>query len=212
MIKKLIEKLKLKYIHHGNYISNENKIETNESAQIQTIKACYDDYLKFMSDQNWICNTVELGKSLFVTKISVEKGRRGSFLDIRCSAGHKLAFVGLSNVNINPEHFSKYANLYRYPYSFSIICKDDNGNELNYDKSIEINKVKPSNEIHNITNELYGDLNIRINERYKKPEERFYFKQGFELNGEEHLVFSVNPNIDISKIEIIGKADLFTKE
>lgn len=204
MIKNLLKKLKSKHIHYGNYVSNEN-------VQIQTNKAYYDDYLKYMSNQNWICNTVELGKSLFVTKISMEKGRHGSFLDIRCPAGNKLVFIGLSNVNINPEHFSKYANLYRYPYSFSIICKDDNGNELNYDRCIKINKVKPSEEIRNISNELYGNLNIRINERYKKPEERFYFKQGFEMNGEEHLVFNVTSNIDISKIEIIGKADLFTK-
>jgi len=200
---KIVSKDKEEVYSHQNKFLNSNNVINH--------KSYYNDYLQYLKESGWICSTVELSNLSSITKINLEKDRYGSFLDIKCPAGKKLTFVGLSNVDLDIKQFLKFPNLYQYPYSFSIICKDDNGNELAYDKLIKIIKIKESDYVKNITHELYSDLNLKIDNRVKRLEERFYFKEGFELNSEEHLVFETCPDINISKIEIIGKADLFTK-
>lgn len=192
--------------------TDNQKGKVNENV-IQYKEAPYDYYLEYLKEQGWFCNTINLSNLSSVTKYSLEKDKYGLFLDIRCPAGKKLVFPGIKQFNFDIKHFSEYPNLYGRPYSFSLICKDKKGNELDYNRVIRIEKVITSEVIINITNELYGDLNIKYNEKYKKLNERFYFKDGFELNGEEHLMLYTKPDIDIdcNYIEVFGKADSFKK-
>ncbi len=169
-------------------------------------KVYYDGYIEYLTRLGWNRKTIELEKFSGTHTSKLENKKYGKFLDIECSKFQKLIFVGLSNININKEHFSKYPNLYKYPYIFGINCEDNDGNELSDDKKIRIVKITESEDIVDISYEIYEDLKVKN----KKLNERYYFKDSLELNSGDHLIFETLSNINITKIEVFGKVDLFT--
>ena len=200
------------------------KLETEEEKKIADEKAFplprtnnsetpdYYEYIKYLSSLGWRKSAVVLTekKTRIVTLSKLKKEIEGVFIDIRCPAGQKMSFPGLRQFDINREHFTKYPNLYEYPYPTSIRCTNDENEELYWSRLVKVVKEKAYGDSIQVALEQYDDLHVKADSRYKRLEERYYFDQGIEVNGEEHMLFSTCPDIDITNIELSVKLDVWT--
>lgn len=195
-----------------SHIKKEESIKIESSIpenSVMTLKPDYYDYIEYMERLGWKKKVFTLTEKTQLVNIhSLNRETYGAFINIRCPARCKMTFPGLNQFNINKEHFSEYPNLYEYPYSLSIECTNDENEEMLPDRLVKITKEKESGII-NLTTERYANLNIKADNRIKRLEERYYLNQGVELNGEEHMLFCTQPDIEITNIELFTKVDLW---
>lgn len=175
-----------------------------------TLEGTYFDYLRAMRHDGWEDFTIDLPGSIVET-YKLNRESYGTFLEIRCPAGRILTFPGIEQFDFDKNHFSKYPNLYKYPYFLNLRCYNKSGKEPHWSRIVQIKQISGSTAYKNIAIEYYDDLHIKSDHRYKRLEERYYLKNGVMLYGMEKLQFSMVSDVDITKVELFGKADLFTR-
>lgn len=186
------------------------------SAQI--VKLMYNDFVSDMLNGDWVLSekarpcTLTHQNTGIVSTFPVKKGTVGTALEIKCPKHQVLTVCGLGHSGIDPKDFVKNPMLYSIPHFFSIRCKNNEGQELSLYTRLKIIKRDQENLPVWSRTEFYGDLSQTIGERFKQKHERYYFPDGIILHGDENLVLQVSePEIDIEKIELVMKADLFYK-
>jgi hypothetical protein len=197
----------------GSLIAEEQEpliLEVPDIVEGIIIKGTYFDYLKSMRQNGWEVVTIDFPCYGIVQTNKLDRESYGTFLEIRCPAGHVLTFPGIEQFDFDENHFSKYPNLYKYPYFLNLRCYNEAGEEPYWSRIVEIKKIHTDSSYENISIEYYDDLHIKSDSRYKRLEERYYLKTGIELKSLEILRFSMVSDVDITKVELFGKADLFT--
>lgn len=177
----------------------------------KVVRGTYYDFLEGMRYDGYDIATVDLLTFSSVEKLELNKDIYGTFLQIRCPAGRVLVFPGIEHFGFDKKHFSKYPNLYKYPYFLNIRCFNEAEEEPYWSRIVVIRKLKPSSEVRYLSSEYYDDLHIKADSRYKRLEERYYLKESVMLAGGEILEFLMESDVDITNVELFGKADLFTK-
>ena len=102
-------------------------------------------------------------------------------------------------------------NLCDVPHYFSIKCTNENSEELSDDCVIDIMRVTPSEQLENIDSIFYTDISLYKFGNVKEKQCRYYFSKGIILSGDDILMFKTTPNIDITKVELLAKVDIFTR-
>lgn len=134
-------------------------------------------------------------------------------LEIVCPQERIIAICGAEECDIDPDDFYGTPNFYNVPHFFTLRCTDSNGIDISPTTIISIFKVLKDREPEKCYQEFYGDLSPVIDGRLKPKESRFYFSETIVLQSGEKLIFKVNnPNIDISKIDLLMMSDLFQKD
>ena len=172
----------------------------------------YEEYLTEMKKDGWLVNpmaiTHRIHHGLNVGTYKVEKGYNGRILSIECPNRHMPLICGVEHSQINPKDFAKAPHLYTIPHEFSILCYDKDNNELPPETIIIPEKVIPSLSIVPLEPVLYGDLSLKIGERFKQKQERYYFPKGIILYGGEWLFLNVvKSGLNIDRVEFFMRCD-----
>lgn len=194
-------------------IVSENKItyqKYNNSVIVES--NTYDNFVNRMINNNWCVNPLFLNKlSILVNTYKLNKNEKKSFLEIECPETRIITICGLSQCK-DLNFFIMNPNLCDTPHNFSIECTNENGDELSDDCIIDIITKKPSGEFVLIDSIPYMDISLRKNGKLKEKQDRYYFKKSIILYSAESLIFKTISNIDITKVNLYAKADIFTKE
>lgn len=181
----------------------------------------YDSFIHYMEQQGWAREQLNINEqnTNFVSTHSVGLETSGTIIDIRCPEGYAISTKGMVQI---PEDMDKNA-----AYTYSLYITDKNGKEINGFNIIRIEKIKPSEEVIQLTRILYSDMSTMIytdstlcnednNERNlkKAKNELFRWRNGFILLGGHHLrTYVVNSNVDIysDNVEMNAEIDLWIR-
>jgi len=178
----------------------------------------YDDIVDNIEYNGW--NAVSsashpitsFDKQMVLSK-QVKANCRDTVLEVVCPPERIIAICGTEECGIDPSEFCGSPNFYKVPHFFTLRCTDSNGVDISPTTIISILKVLKDEEPEKCYQEFYGDLSPVIDGKLKQKENRFYFSETIVLQSGEKLIFIVeNPNIDISKIDLLMMSDLFQKD
>jgi len=168
----------------------------------------YCDYIEYMRDNGYIVESVGMNEeSPFVKVMKLKNGVYGTFLSIECPEKSIMTIPGLSCCNIN--YFTKCSKWYKncpiriindYPYGLYVRYKNRNDMKMFTNDKIDIIKISESCE------------NLLSVQHYSSLHTKFKFEFNVRLYGNEKLVFRTKPSMDIVKIEVYGKVDIFKQE
>lgn len=161
----------------------------------------YDDYVIYLESRDWRRSQITLDEYnvRLLTVNSVNRNCTGQVIDIRCPAGQKISIMGTQQVPIGAD--ARIAHTLRARFA------DEQENEIPYNTHVQIIKEKPSGETIQLARLFYSDINLTLKHQscpsdiltYKTDDQWYRFRQGIELNGEEHLILSVeNRESDIA--------------
>jgi hypothetical protein len=114
------------------------------------------------------------------------------FIDIRCPAGQKYSIMGTQQIPRGADARTAHSLRMR-------LASDASGNvEISWMNKIRITKEGITDSITNIARVSYMDVNytknpgtlVATSTQSKTDLEWYRFKQGIEMNGEQHLIFS----------------------
>lgn len=205
---------------HGTNLNLEQwsaKINSLPKTKIKKDVASYEEFLHEMRNKNWYITPKTLThlahRGIEVETYKVEKGCSNRILGIECPNRHVITICGAIQSYVDPRDFAKAPHLYTIPHEFSILCYDEDNNELPFDAVIRPEKVTPSAAVVPLEPVLYGDLSLKTGERFKRKEERYYFQQGIILYGGEWLFLNVvKSGMTIDRVEFFMKCDFFSKD
>ena len=191
------------------------KINAPPKIEIKKDAASYEEYLHEMRPE-WYAEPKTLTHLVHhgfnVETYKVEKGNTGRILGIECPERHIITICGVEQSCVYPGDFAKAPHLYTIPHEFSILCFDADNNELPFDAIIRPKKIEPSVSVVPFEPVLYGDLSLKIGERFKRKEERYYFPKGIILYGGEWLFLNVvKSGVTVDRVEFFMRCDFFTK-
>ncbi len=110
----------------------------------------------------------------------------GPFIDIRCPAGQKFSIMGTQQIMRGADARSAHALRMRLANSSDA--------EIGLYNKIRFTKEGITDSVTNIARVFYIDVNLTkqtgANPQNKTDLEWYRYKQGVELNGEQHLIFS----------------------
>lgn len=175
----------------------------------------YTQYIEYLKNKGYSLEEIVLDEnSEIVTTQSLEKGKIGTVVDIRCPSRYKVVIAGKEQL---PDIKIAHALVVRFANS--------NGEEIAPDTRIKIIKEKVSQALTTVASMFYKDITITEylkNSSETKPDdkcktyEKFYrFNTGIEINGDEHLKINVlNPdiNIDSKNVKLSLDIDLLEEE
>lgn len=152
-------------------------------------KPDYTSYVDYLEARGWTREQLtldELNINL-VTLFNVGSGATGVAIDIRAPAGQKISIMGTQQIPRGADARSAHALRIRFA--------DTSDNELALNTKIRITKEKTSEAVVQLARIFYADVNLTKNPggpgntlvTYKTDLEWFRFKQGVELNGEQHM-------------------------
>jgi len=180
------------------------------------IEGSYEEHLNYLKKNGWYAEPKTLThlvhRDFKVGTFKVEKGVTNRILGIECPEGHMITICGVEHSRVDPGEFAKAPHLYIIPHEFSILCYDKDNNELPPETVIRPEKISPSTQVVPLEPVLYGDLSMKIGERFKQKQERYYFQMGIILYGGEWLFLNVvKSGIAIDRVEFFMRCDYFTK-
>lgn len=130
--------------------------------------------------------TLDENYNKIVTLDDVVGGATGPFIDIRCPAGQKFSIMGTQQIMRGADARSAHALRMR-------LANSSDG-EIGLYNKIRFTKEGITDSITNIARVFYIDVNLTkqtgANPQNKTDLEWYRYKQGVELNGEQHLIFS----------------------
>lgn len=178
----------------------------------------YDDVLDNIEYNGWNrISSVTYPITTFDTQIVSSKQVKANccdtVLEVICPQERIIAICGFDECGIDPDDFCATPNFYDVPHFFTLRCTDNNGVDIYPTTIISISKVLKDEEPEKCYQEFYGDLSPVIDGKLKQKENRYYFSETIVLQSGEKLIFKVNnPNIDISKVDLLMMSDLFQKD
>ncbi len=167
----------------------------------------YDEFIKEVYREGWQFldhespHIITNKDTAFVSTHPVMTGGYGPFLELKCPQKHAIAINGAIQ-----EPFLLH--------TLAIRCRDDTDFELPGETMLSMmyfnNTGKPRGNLW----VSYAEISQTTGSRFKQEGERYYLKErGILLNGGEKLAFYVyESDIDIDKVDISLKCDIFVKE
>jgi hypothetical protein len=193
-------------------------VDSKTSKIIKTIDTDVELYSNFIRDRkndDWLVYPMTLThySESYVETYKVKKDTGGYILKIRCPpCKNMISICGVDNSGVDPIDFAKTPYLYTIPHEFSVSCYDKDNNELPFDTLLSFVYDRPSDVVWPLDTVLYRDVSLKIGERYKRKDERYYFPRGRILFGGDLLYLQViKSSIDIDRVELFMKCDYLTK-
>jgi len=200
-------------------------------AEINTLggKPDYNNYVEYMEGLGWRRSQITLDErnARIVTTASLAAGTTGAVIDVRCPAGQKISIMGTQQVQRGADA--------RTAHSLRVRFAGTADTEISQLTKVRITKEKTTEDIVQLARVFYNDISM-IKQTvvaggaagtfsgplFKDDSIWYRFKQGIELNGEEHLfvyvisepagVVPMLPDIaiDINHIKFALDCDMWT--
>jgi hypothetical protein len=167
----------------------------------QSGKPDYSSYVEYMENLGWRRSQITLDENnaRIVTTTGAAVNTTTAIVDVRCPAGQKISIMGTQQIQRGADA--------RTAHSLRIRFAGTNDVEVSQLTKIRITKEKTTEDIVQLARVFYNDVSM-IKQlgaitaglgsvaQYKDDSIWYRFKQGIELNGEEHLfvyVVAENP-------------------
>lgn len=175
-------------------------------------KPDYSSYVEYLESLGWRRSQMTLDEknTRIVTTSSVALATTGAVIDIRCPAGQKMSIMGTQQIVRGADA--------RTAHALRIRLAGTNDVEISQFTKIRITKEKTTEDVVQLARPFYADVSLlRVASQtalaqgiqMKTDLEWYRFKQGIELNGEEHLFIYVvsetptgGPNLPDIAIEL----------
>jgi hypothetical protein len=180
-------------------------------------KPDYLGYVDYLESRGWAREQITLDENNtnLVTLFALTQATTGTVLDVRCPAGQKMSMMGTQQVPNGSDA--------RTAHAFRVRLANTADTEIDLNTKVRVTKEKTSEAIIQLARCFYADICNTKNQlstptstaTFKTDFEWYRFKQGVELNGEQHMKLIVlNPNIpiDSSHVKFALDMDLWTKE
>ncbi len=180
-------------------------------------KPDYTAYCDYLESRGWRREQITLDElnTNLVTLFGLAATNTGTVIDVRAPAGQKISIMGTQQIPRGADARSAHA--------VRIRLADTSDVEINPYTKIRVTKEKTSEAIVQLARVFYADMNLTKQivgaggglNLQKTDLEWYRFKQGIELNGEQHLkIIAVAPDLAISSsfIKFALDLDLWTRE
>lgn len=180
-------------------------------------KPDYTAYADYLESRGWRREQITLDElnTNLVTLFGLAATNTGTVIDVRAPAGQKISIMGTQQIPRGADARSAHA--------LRIRLANTADTEINPYTKIRVTKEKTSEAIVQLARVFYADVNLTKQivgaggglNLQKTDLEWYRFKQGVELNGEQHLkIIAVAPDIAISSsyIKFALDLDLWTRE
>lgn len=179
-------------------------------------KPDYTAYCDYLESRGWRREQITLDElnTNLVTLFGLAAGNTGTVIDVRAPAGQKISIMGTQQAPRGADA--------RTAHAMRIRLADTGDTEINPYTKIRVTKEKTSEAIVQLARVFYADANLTKQNGasaalalQKTDLEWYRFKQGVELNGEQHLkIIAVAPDIavDSAHIKFALDLDLWTRE
>jgi len=179
-------------------------------------KPDYSAYVDYLEARGWTREQITLDElnTNLVTLFGLAAGATGTVIDIRAPAGQKISIMGTQQVVRGADARTAHALRIRLANTADV--------EVPIFSKIRIIKEKTSEAIVQLARVFYADVNLTKqtggSTTQKTDLEWYRFKQGVELNGEQHLkIILINTEagtsaVDPAHIKFALDLDLWTRE
>lgn len=173
----------------------------------------YKEFLEIVKREGYSTEHKSLNHTSPMVKMGyLHKQFTGHVITIGCEEKFILSVCGATASGVDPKDFKNNPMLYEYPHEFSVLCKDENGKEPAPETQVHIQKITKHLKQIDIDTVYYGDLSIKDGSRFKRKEERYYFKYSIVLSEWETLkIILISPDVNIARTELLMKCDLHRK-
>ena len=157
-------------------------------------KPDYSAYVDYMESLGWRRSQLTLDEknTRIVTVSSNTVNTTGAIIDIRCPAGQKMSIMGTQQIVRGADARTAHALRLRFAGTSDV--------EINQKTKIRITKEKTTEDVVQLARVFYQDVSMTkqrviagtaagalAGDLFKDDSLWYRFKQGVELNGEEHL-------------------------
>jgi len=183
-------------------------------------KPDYSSYCDYLESRGWRREQLTLDElnTNLVTLSDVNHDATGVAIDVRAPAGQKISIMGTQQVPRGADA--------RTAHSLRMYLAGTNDTEeINLNTKVRVTKEKTSEAVVQLARVFYADVNLTKNlgamdaTTYKTDVEWYRFKQGVELNGEQHLrIYAINTEdnpsimIEADHTKFALDLDLWTRE
>lgn len=179
-------------------------------------KPDYTSYVDYLEARGWRREQLTLDElnTNLVTLFSLAAAATGVVIDVRAPAGQKISIMGTQQIPRGADARSAHA--------LRIRLANTADTEINVFTKIRVTKEKTSEAVVQLARVFYADANLTkqlagtgTGATQKTDLEWYRFKQGVELNGEQHLrIYAIAPDIaiDSAHIKFALDLDLWTRE
>lgn len=188
-----------------------------EPGSLISTKPDYTSYVDYLESRGWVREQLSLDElnTNLVTLFGLALGATGVVIDVRAPAGQKISIMGTQQIPRGADARTAHALRIRLAGTTDV--------EINPYVKVRITKEKTSEAITQLARVFYADVNLTKQQvvggaglsLQKTDLEWYRFKQGVELNGEQHLrIYVINPDItvDSAHIKFALDLDLWTRE
>lgn len=179
-------------------------------------KPDYTAYCDYLESRGWTREQITLDElnTNLVTLFGLAAGATGTVIDVRSPAGQKISIMGTQQTPRGADA--------RSAHTLRMRLADTGDLETPIFSKVRITKEKTSEAIVQLARIFYSDVNLTkqvgASVSQKTDLEWYRFKQGIELNGEQHLkIILVNTQatavpIDPAHVQFALDMDLWTRE
>lgn len=162
----------------------------------------YEAFIKDMNANSHIERVMIRDRdTAYIQTFKVKSGAGGKIIELRCPSSNVISIFGKNQTVLLLENEPKKYDI-KFPYFFSLRCYDNSNRELNPATRMNFKKISKHGGISRKWRATYGDLSPA-----------YSFPEGLYLNGDEVLELqSLNPDIDIERIELSMETDVFGPE
>ena len=160
----------------------------------------YADYVDYMLGRGWHRELITIDENnTHISNIqNIHRDTTGCVIDIVCPTGMKMSIMGMQQVPRGAD-----ANI---SYSLGLYIIDENGKEIPDDTNIRIEKERTCEAFVQLARIYYSEIKMRDRDT------NFRFRQGVELNSQEHLmIYIVNSgcNVPAENVKFALEADIW---
>lgn len=180
-------------------------------------KPDYTSYVDYLEARGWRREQLTLDElnTNLITLFGLAALATGVVIDVRAPAGQKISIMGTQQIPRGADARSAHALRIRLAGTGDV--------EISPYIKIRVTKEKTSEAVVQLARVFYADVNLTKQlvagvaglSLQKTDLEWYRFKQGVELNGEQHLrVYVISPDlaIDSAHIKFALDLDLWTRE
>lgn len=178
----------------------------------------YNEYITYLEHMGLRRNQITLDERN--TRIStinninnINRNSNVEVIDIRCPAGQRISIMGVQQIAQGAD--TRTAHALRAKFA------DEEGREIPYDTHISIRKERVTEDIVQLARSFYSDISPTLRPTlgpidipsYKTDDQWYRFRQGVELNGEDHLklyVENCESNISARHCKFALDCDIWT--
>lgn len=149
-------------------------------------KPDYSSYVEYMEGMGWRRSQLTLDEknTRLVTVNNSAVATTTAIIDVRCPAGQKMSIMGTQQVQNGADARTAHALRIRFAGTNDV--------EISQLTKVRITKEKTTEDVVQLARVFYNDVSmtkqvVAAGNLWKDDSIWYRFKQGIELNGEEHL-------------------------